>query len=287
VAAALLITTGCDSSKPTDTTALIKGYKLIDSNRSDEAIISLETAVQSDPQNPDKLIALSSAYAAYAGVSIPTLFPVIDKMLIKKDLVAILKDMKKNRLDFDRDSAAKKSYERLKDLASAWMDLMTFISMSFDSFNLLPELTSEKTQYLRQAISIAESIRPQKKGYALYSAVLRLVLLKNDLIHDSLPSVMHGDDKGICRLYLNTVPDFAHNLQDSVDRIFNDLKIAFPKQKNSYQKMMTSFQDTVREISASATGLDTLTDLGSTLSFKLGVEQALGRAFECGSQANP
>ena len=223
-----LFSLGCSRHRAPETTS-VRAYRLIDAQRTDEAITLLEASLDKDPNNYDYKVILASAYAHKAGFRIQRLISVMDHI---KEMSAI-KDPEKLPVQNLKDENTKGSGIEAKNNpskssnappttgaetpASSHSELansakeqdsisqgqrvdhaLSQLNVMLNRFNAatsiyesVPSIRNDELIYLRQAIEILNDLGSEiKQPEALYRGALRIVLFKHILAENLVGEVV-------------------------------------------------------------------------------------------------
>ncbi len=249
----------------------VTAYKLIDDNRSAEAILILEEEKKLRPDDPKLLIALASAYAAYGGLDLPALIPTIESQFIKKNVKGLALNYK----------AAKKiaGSGETSAVTDAWVAMIRLVSAAVESFSHLPKIS--KISYVYQALDTINAIKDKTRGHYLYSATLRMVLFKNELVDHSLRSVVVGDKGQKCVVNLPELPNMAILIEQSTQAILSDLGGAYPKQVKNYRAISDQIAKAAHNVLTASLALSFAGDAVAALNLNVPLTEYLGIVSEC------
>lgn len=277
-----LVAAGCSGkrdSQESGSATLLNTYRLIDENRSEEAIVILEAELDRHPNDVRLQLALASAYSSLAGVDITKLFPSIENAVIKKDFKKIRDQLDKKRQSL---KTATTSEKKAALTIESWVALFRLISLSFETFNQIIEVNPDKLVYLYEAIGIVENIERKSRGNYLFLAVLELVAFKNELMTSSLPKVISQQKQtNRCQVDVANVPQIAIFIKESIRHIVTNLAKAYPKQEKTYSEVASYFESAAQMLSEAAVGLSNADQLATALALTNGLEESVGTKLEC------
>lgn len=216
----------------------LEAYRLIDSNRTLEAIELLESRLENDPNNYEFKVALSSAYAHLAGFKIAKLVPIITSA---ENLQKVLKQKKiddeADQIPTLRDGEPKEK----KIKKSSWISQVAAFSEVYQS---IPDFRTKADQvFLSYAIrlldDLGENVKPSE---AIYKVALRIVLIKSLISKFELES---SDLENDCKVDVQKTKKVVTELSSLTLSGFKDLLIARPKDKLKIEEVFNSFQKSV------------------------------------------
>ncbi len=213
---------------------LMTGYQLIDDNRSTEAIEHFSSLLEKNPENPDYIRGLGSAYAARAGFKVANLIGPI------KELKGI--DSVKESYESQMNAWAEENPKilPLKSFILAELEIIAMVK----KFALIPTFTAQETDDLKMAVSTYLSLPDPTQGDYLYIAVLEALTMKSEI----LESVLFIN----CNQYAIAVQDRFFKIASRFSLILHHMELGQPSRKENFIKQQEN-------ISASLNKLSTLT----------------------------
>lgn len=296
--------TGCgsDNDKHQNNT-IITSYRLIDEQRTDEAIELLESELVKAPDNYELTTVLASAYAHKSGVKIQNLISAInqtDKLKNKsyenkpsgKSAKVEIKNTfeKENSQNQETNQEQEKNQRKPEDKMNAAAlniaSLLTHFTHFFETYASIPVIDSASAVYLTHAISLLEGVKKEIKAEdALYKAVLEVVLFKyrlTDRLIDDTAEVEQIEAK-TCQINLDTVHDTILELGNLLINIYQDLALANPKQASDLKKLSDQTQNFVTNVSTTTANIVALDDASSALIEKTAIQNGFGKLVKCGN----
>lgn len=269
-----LIFCGCGKQQNHNEDTVLKAYRLIDEQRTDEAIELLEGELNKTPNNNEYKSVLASAYAHKAGIKIQKLVPVISQ-------ADRLKKLKEKYEGIDKKSSFSNQLNKLALNASS---LFIKLSSMMEAYASVPVLSVDQATYLRHAIYILNSIgKSATQEDVLYRAILEVVLFKHILSENLIGEFMEPatKDELKCRIDLGNLNDTLINLGKLLIDIYNDLGFANPKQAGDMKKLSLETSEAISDLTMTTTTIAVL-DEASTIFLKQAVVQyGFGKIIKC------
>lgn len=270
--ASFLVTGGCAPQKSMNEAPLTRAYRLIDSQRDDEAIEYLNQLIQKD-SNQDYQVALASAYAHKAGVKIQKFAGLVGDSQKISDLPQDLKlvDDKEKELTF-----------KIDDFANNLSNLLVKYSKILTVYAAIPSVSSENSMYLEEAIKIMESIEKPRPSDAIYRAILRVVQFKHFVAQNLVGSIVDSQQvvKG-CSLDLSAVNDSVVKLGHILVNILDDLAIANPSKAKDLAAQRAQIADETFSLTLVVTGTSVADEATNTFIKHVVVEESFGKLLKC------
>ncbi|WP_413612466.1 hypothetical protein [Bdellovibrio sp. HCB-110] len=186
-----------------------KGFSMMDQGHYDEAISYFAELAASDPHYHVKM-ALASAYAGRAGVKIEQIYSFV-----------VVKNISSN-------------YLRLTGLAidKQTSELMNTLARYSEQWNRIPDATTNARRDLQSALKALEGTK--EPGARLYSATLRVVLLKSSVV-EGVKSWKIKTTQKVCTDDLRPYFDWGLRIVEGLLFLAEDLRGAFPEREQEYQ----------------------------------------------------
>lgn len=265
---------GC-SNKPENTEdPVLESYRLIDNQRTDEAIDLLETHLANDQKNNTYRSVLASAYAHKAGIRIQKLVPAISESEKLKKLSEALPKVKA-----DESNAKRTNADTLNVVA--WLSNLSDV---FHAYSAIPVVETENLVYLRHSIYILNEIGTDiKPEDALYRAVLEVILFKNILAGTFKGGLVDSAkiDTAACLVDIGSFNDTFVELGKILIDIYGDIGIAFPKQAASMNDQANRVKETVSKIAESAKVVSGLDELAKLTVKQAAKDRGLEKIIKC------
>lgn len=267
-----VVFSGCGQKAKTQKDPVVESYRLIDENRTDEAIELLESELKANPTKDQKLkmkLALASAFAHKAGVRVNKLVNMVKK----------LEPVSKIELKRDPLEPSASANEKIDQQILGITQMIKAFSGVLDFYAAIPNLQqSSDVSFVKNAVSILEDIEDIKPEDALYRAILRIIVFKHsiaDLIGQSSPLQMND-----CKPDLLDLSARLSNAGYIFIELLSDLAIASPKQAdalNSKASEIGSFVSDFSIFAATTTALDEV----STALAKNSIFEMMGLKWQC------
>lgn len=274
-----IVLLGCGQKSKHQADPVVESYRLIDDDRADEAIASLENLLTQE-QDIEKLktikLALASAYAHKAGVRVQNLV----KMLKQ---VGPLEKLEKSRKEQNLQSEPENMNElQLLDYRISKFALsLRSASAVVDFYNSIPILESkEHISYLKNAISILEDIADIKPEDALYRGILRIIIFKQQIAEMTVPTTQDFEPDQECTPDLIGLSSKVDKIGKTAMDVLTDVSIASPKQVATYSKVRNEIYRFKTEFSALTTVTTTLEEISRSIRDSSIVKQ-LGIKLQC------
>lgn len=189
--------------------SLSKGFSLLDQGSYDEAIEYFADLAVHDPHYHVKM-AWASAYAGRAGVKLEQLYSFI--------VVKNVEPLEFSLLGLPKDKQTS--------------ELMKQLSKYVEHWNHIPVVVTEKRNDLSSAVKILDGL--EQSGARLYSAVLRLVIIKSAVL-TGMETWNVSTKAKICTEDLYPYFKWALRILDEMISLSADLQVAFPDRKKEYE----------------------------------------------------
>ncbi len=254
----------------------LEAYRLIDEQRTDEAIELLETELQNDENNNELKVALASAYAHKGGIKIQKLVPIVSSIdKINKDRSAPIDTQKQKNL-------TEKTHASLINASLLLSQFSRFVEV----YVAIPVADRNQADYIRHAILLFNEIESKnlKQEDVLYRLILEIVLLKHILVENFIGEFVppKSADKKKCRLDLAMINHSIVGMGKLLIDIFNDAGFIRPQTANDMKKLASQTSDAVNDLTiffTSATVVDDITE--AFLSESL-IQHGFGKIIKCG-----
>jgi hypothetical protein len=272
----LSMTISCAKSRQqTQDDPVLEAYRLIDEQRTDEAIELLETSIANDPSNTTYKPVLASAYAHKAGIRIQTLIP----FLVESE------KLKKMDSKPSESSKLPTAGEQLNASVLSISQLLRSFSTASEVYASIPLISKKNLVHLNQAIFLLNDagakIKPED---ALYRAVLEVVLFKYILAEDLVGEFAAPKEKNSqsCRIDIGNLNNSVIKLGRLLIDIYSDLGIANPKNAGDVKQMSAKTADAISNVTIATTTV-TILDEASNLFLKQSIIQnGFGKIIKCG-----
>lgn len=280
---ALGLASACQEKRDSENNPVLTAYRLIDEQRTDEAIETMEVELSKNPDNAEYKVVLASAYAHKSGIKIQKLVPVISQAdrLSKLSQKIEAADKKKNL------------NKKVQSVAMDWSVLLRRFAAVLETYDTIPIMDEEQATYLRYAIyllnDLGDKIKPEDVVYRMVlEVVLFKHLLESTLVGDVAAEAPTGDlgekdalahETPSCRIDVGHLNDSVITLGKLLIDIFNDIGFVNPSQSAQMKALGAQTSQTVSKFTLASTSVAVLDDasnlfLGKTLS-QLGFVKAL------------
>jgi hypothetical protein len=264
VIAFLSLSVGCTPKQNTNESPKIRAYRLIDSDREDEAIAllsaQLETPGLPDEQIREYTVILSSAYSKKSGVDFKKLarFAEFTDRVLKLDLDKEQKIQLEQNLE--PKTAANDENQQANDMKTFARGLARQ-SQIFLIISKIPQVTEDNLDYLEYSIFLLDNLAKKTAGDHLFLALNKIIfarsLFQSHKINE-LVQVQDEEKNASCTVDLKSFTEKYKYVIDVLVSALHDLAIANPEQKLS----LTRNSETLRN---SANSLALLAKAGPAL----------------------
>lgn len=271
-----ILFTGCSSVKQDKTMdPALEAYRLIDEQRTNEAIQLLEDSLDKHPDNAEYKVVLASAYAHKAGVRIQTLVPIFSQAGKIKKANAQIKDADLN----------KSNSERVNDGALAIANLLTQYAGIFEAYTSIPFVNPELAIYLRQAIQLLNSIGPSIKSEdILYRVVLEVVLFKHIVAEGFIGEFLEPKEKNssTCRVDISRINDTVIKAGKLLIDIYGDIGLVDPKQTENMNQQSRKVSESVSTFTMATTAAIIFDEATNVFLKQAAIQSGFGKIIKCG-----
>lgn len=248
---------------------VLNAYRLIDDQRTDEAIAVLETALVNDRNNYEFKVVLASAYAHKAGIRIQKLVP------------AVVQINKVNKLDRSPQDRKKLSVENAMALDIAL--LLNRFSAVFEAYASIPSVAEDQIIYLRHAIDLLNGTGAQiKPEDVVYRVALEIVLFKSALTQAVVgPSAEQTNGQGVCLVNLTPLNASIVRLGKLLIDIYNDIGFINPRQAVGMKGQAEEVANAVSNMTIATTSVTVLDEAASMFLKRAAEESGFGKIVQC------
>jgi len=294
----ILIFSGCKKNNQPKEDSIVKAYRLIDQQRTNEAIDLLESDLKTDPNNNEMKFVLASAYAHKAGIKIQKLVPIITQLEkfrgFKNKKANVKKEFDYNQLDQNKknivnkensissstqiNSSGEKQINKLAITASNFFGRMSSI---LETYAAIPSVSTYQVEFIKHAISLINSIGTQvNQEQALYRALLEVILFKylmDEIVTDETidTSIIENQRCIINQDKLNESITLLGNLVIDINK---DMALANPKHAEHLVKMN---KDINQQITQFPTSLNSMDNASASIMKRMAIENGLGKLIKC------
>ena len=279
--AILGFTTACAPKRKSEEKPLLKAYRLIDDQRTEEAIAYLEELLEKEPDNTDYKVALASAYAHKAGVRMQTLAPVVSAAKDANDLGEKLMA----GLNALEGSDTKTIGTYIGDLIEANQRLLAVVGL----IKAIPNVDGTGIQYIHQGLTILDGISEIRPADAVYRAVLRIVQLKHDLVSNGFTETTAANAlDATCVFDPTELRKVISRQSQLLSKIVGDIAIAQPSEAKRLSEVQTKLVEKATELTSRLASSNlTNDDDPTTIEIKRALlNHGFGRLLKCGGEKN-
>jgi tetratricopeptide (TPR) repeat protein len=271
--------TGCARKNKSEDTVL-RAYRLIDAQRTDEAIELLEQKLNEDPKNYDYKVVLASAYAHKGGFKVQKLVQAVSQIKGIGDLAAPKKHPEKG------DSVTVRVDLAAEQLAFIFSQVNGFLS----TYRSVPSITNEDAVYLVHAIylysELNERIKPED---SLYRAALEIILFKHVLAEDFIGNFVEPKDKltSACKLNIASINDNIVKVGKLLIDIFSDLAASNPDTAEQMRKSAAQTGEVVTDLTLTTTSLVAFDEASNVFLKQAVIQNGFGKIIKCDGDSAP
>lgn len=249
---------------------VVLSYRLIDSNRTDEAIELLEQNLALQPANIEYRIILASAYAHKGGFRIQRFVPVLSQ---RQNFSQIRNSFRRNNSDSGESES----------MANSIANILMGASGLFRIYSVIPVIEPDRIFYIRHAIEILKAVPHIESEHALYKAILEVLLFKH-LFSEKLAAEFTqpaNRTESSCRIDLMVVNDVTLEMGRLLIEIFSDLSISKPSSQESFQELSNDVAAAVSDISLATAGISAIDEVSQLFLKQLAIQNGLGKLIRC------
>lgn len=237
----LFLIISCNRSKPEKREdPILKSYRLIDEQRSEEAIILLESELVNNPNSVKLRSVLASAYAHKAGIKLQKFVPLLYQIRQNLKNKTKLSELKL----FTNQSISKSTL--------VLSNLFLKLSSIFEIYNAIPNISTLDSVYLKYAIHLLKTMPSEiPKEDLIYRGILEVILFKHliseNLIGDLKDQVSIDDSN--CIIDFVKIKENFLTLGKLLIEIQYDLKLTDSKQIEELVQSLKDFSESASEFS--------------------------------------
>lgn len=258
---------------------IVKAYRLIDEQRTSEAIDLLEEELKKDSINNNGEIkfVLASAYAHKAGIKIQVLVPAITQLYKFQNATKKKKAVQNQALT---------PHKQVNKIAVTVSAIFNQISATLETYSAIPVVTETQVDFLKHAIDLIHSIaEPINQEQALYRAVLEIIFFKY-MMEESLLTAPTNIDFAIvedknCVINMKKLNQSIVPLGKLLINILNDMALANPKHSESLTKSSSEISAYLTELALDSDMISVMDDFSSSFIKRSAFELGLGKIIKC------
>ena len=273
----VLVSCGAKKELNRDQEIIVQAYRLIDADRTDEAMQLMEEAVRKEPDNYEFRSVLASAYAHKGNFRVQRFISIINKSRAFSD---VTKKLKQAMAENERN----KSTNQINTFVLNVAHLMTLNANFFQMYIEIPLLSPKDIVYIKQAIytldEFEDKIKPED---ALFRAILRILLFKHVLSENLLGEFTPPAKKSVdtCKLDFVRVNDHVIELSKTLIATLRDLSISHPKKELKYAELSGEIAEIASSVSLAITGISVLDEVSEMFLKDLALQHQLGKLIRC------
>lgn len=228
---------------------VLQAYKLIDLDRTQEAVHLLEESIKSKSQDYELRTTLASAYAHMAGINIQRLYPMINKVMVASKRSEIIK------------TPPKILYKEfpLESNLIALAKLTNSVSFLSAVFVAMPQIHVSKRTLLYEALDHFAAVEKSlKRGDLIYRTALRLLIIRGEL-SDGVKESLEINAQNKCELKIEKFKSSIVSAQKLAAKSMLDMAAIDKKKAQSWLRRIessTKFVERLTFVSDTAIILD-------------------------------
>lgn len=265
---------GC-SPRPQDPSKekLLKASRLIDAGKPDEAISYLEKLIEQEPQNTDAKVALSSAYAAKAGIKVTSFAGMI---INARSVENVMAELSKNAEPSTTPTGQVDEF--LKKVSS----LMSKASGVARIYVDIPEIRDDVYPYLLYAIEILEEQKDLKAEDKIFKVIMEIIVLKHMISTDLVVGIFQKDwYSQKCVLNFNKFNRSLIKTGKLVVAILEDLEVAHPSKAKELNELSGKIVSSISDLTSAATSITVLDEASQMFLKNAIISAGIGNLAEC------
>jgi len=239
----------CQKKSGREEGSVERAYKLIDADREEEAIVLLEEEYNKDPKNKPIKVALASAYAKRAGITLEAFYDLLNYKVFSKPLGESGLSSELNSSGLKTNSAYSRQGKTVNEATQSIAKIMGLALDAAKTFYYLPNIDPERRLDLYQAIYHMNTLEDKTKGEHLYLAILKILELKFVLYNDILPS-MFVQSNNKCRLDVESTKKGVHQLADILFSIIDNINGSHPIATQEIYKNKSAIKEELKTLDA-------------------------------------
>ncbi|WP_295905356.1 tetratricopeptide repeat protein [uncultured Bdellovibrio sp.] len=200
------------------------GFSMMDQGNYDEAIAYFTKLSAMDPHYHVKM-ALASAYAGRAGVKIEQIY----SFVVVKNIAP--QNLRLTGLSIDQQTS----------------QLMNTLARYSEQWSRVPDVSASGRRDLQSALKVLEAV--PEPGARLYSATLRVVLLKSSVLEGTKNWKIQNKSQ-VCTDDLRPFFDWGLRIVDGLLFLLEDLRGAFPEREKDYQDISNRLSQIKKDAAA-------------------------------------
>ena len=239
---------GSEEKNQTMTTAL----RLIDQNRSEEAATLLETLYDKYPEDDEVAVALASAYARVAGLQMSSYYDLFRELIFARPLMDLQNSRgiakyrslfgKKTSIEADRFETSPRPWQ--ENVMKSLKDGVLVAVRVSEVLEHLPDYSSEKEFFLREALHLLENLYQPKRAHHAYRALLRATIIKKEF-----QTRFHLEPTEVaCSGDLTLIWGDLELLDINLSSLLADLALAFPRERPNLQQAQETLHAAVLKL---------------------------------------
>ncbi|OQW51111.1 MAG: hypothetical protein A4S09_10430 [Proteobacteria bacterium SG_bin7] len=265
---------GCQPREKREADPILEAYRLIDEQRTDEAIALLENELRKNDSNIELRVVLASAYAHKGGIKIQKLFPVVNS----------IDKINKSKEKLGDVSKQKNINEKTNTVLLNAANLMIRASRFLDAYAAIPAADRKQVEYIRHAILLLSEISNTalKPEDVLFRAILEIVLLKHILAENFIGELSATDDPKKCDLDIAKINSNIVVTGKLLIDIFNDIGFVKSTSATDMKHLTEETIDVVESLKSLFSAAEALDEVGKTFLNESIIQSGFGKMLKCG-----
>jgi|GEM_PF-4274291 len=249
----------CDRSPngPTESVS-VRSSRLIDEQRTEEAIQLLEPHVRANPEDIDAAVSLSAAYAHKAGFQFRSFYGMLNQILEHS-----------KRIKTEPTPATAGSASTAERAIATWTYHSGRMFGLIRIFEAIPSLTKSNIEFVRHGVQILSSkeqlLRPKDRAFRV---LLRAVIIKHLLTQIAEPHAPVASPKKegqnpsqkICFVDFRAVDKYINTPGGELISLFADMAWIQPKGKEAFARTVSEIRNSVSNINVFLTAVSLVND---------------------------
>lgn len=250
---------GCDRSPSGPSESIsVRSSRLIDEQRTEEAIQLLEPHVRANPDDIDAAVSLSAAYAHKAGFQFRNFYGMLNQILEHS-----------KRLKAEPDPVNTESASTAERAIATWTHHSGRMFGLIRIFEAIPSLTKSNIEFVRHGVQILNSkeqlLRPKDRAFRV---LIRAVIIKHLLTQIAEPRAPVASPKKdgqnpnqkICFVDFRAVDKYINTPGGELISLFGDMSWIQPNGNEAFARTISDIRNSVSNINVFLTAVSLAND---------------------------